>query len=238
MTAPLAGIRVVEAANWLAAPSAAAMMRDLGADVIKVEPPEGDAWRHNVLGLDVEHNYAFELDNRGKRSIALALDKPGGPELLRRLVATADIFITNLVQPRRERFGLTAEELRAADPGLIYVSFSGYGTSGAGRRPARLRLHGLLGPLRHLGADGRCLRSAGHAARRPGRPHDGAQPARRHAGRPAAEGADGRRADGGGHAPAHRHLDDRRGRVGGVGDEAAARALRLSPHAESDHQRL
>ena len=135
MTAPLAGIRVVEAANWLAAPSAAAMMRDLGADVIKVEPPEGDAWRHNVLGLEIKHNYPFELDNRGKRSIALALDKPGAPALLRRLVATADIFITNLVQPRRERFGLTAPELRAADPGLIYVSFSGYGTSGpdAGR---------------------------------------------------------------------------------------------------------
>jgi crotonobetainyl-CoA:carnitine CoA-transferase CaiB-like acyl-CoA transferase len=111
------------------------MMRYLGADVIKVEPPEGDAWRHNVLGQDVEHNYPFELDNRGKRSIALALDKPGAPALLRRLVATADIFITNLVQPRRERFGLTAPELRAADPGLIYVSFSGYGTSGpdAGR---------------------------------------------------------------------------------------------------------
>ena len=135
MTAPLAGIRVVEAANWLAAPSAAAMMRDLGADVIKVEPPEGDAWRHNVLGLDFEHNYPFELDNRGKRSIALALDKPGGAALLRRLVATADIFITNLMQPRRERYGLTVEELRAADPGLIYVSFSGYGTTGpdAGR---------------------------------------------------------------------------------------------------------
>ena len=135
MTAPLAGIRVVEAASWLAAPSAAAMLRDLGADVIKVEPPEGDAWRHNVPMLDVEHNYPFELDNRGKRSIVLALDKPGAPALLRRLVATADIFITNLVQPRRERFGLTVPELRAADPGLIYVSFSGYGSSGpdAGR---------------------------------------------------------------------------------------------------------
>ncbi|PZC50285.1 MAG: Crotonobetainyl-CoA:carnitine CoA-transferase CaiB [Chloroflexi bacterium] len=130
MAAPLAGIRVVEVANWLAAPSAAAMMRDLGADVIKVEPPDGDAYRGVLQGLELDHNYPFELDNRGKRSIALALDKPGASELVRRLAGTADIFITNLVQPRRQRFGLTDADLRAAFPGLIYVSFSGYGSEG------------------------------------------------------------------------------------------------------------
>ena len=130
MTAPLAGIRVVEVANWLAAPSAAALMRDLGADVIKVEPPEGDPFRGIRLGLELTHNYPFELDNRGKRSIVLALDMPGAPALLRRLVASADIFMTNLVQPRRERFGLTPADLQAVQPGLIYVSFTGYGTEG------------------------------------------------------------------------------------------------------------
>lgn len=135
MVAPLDGIRVVEVANWLAAPSAAAMMCDLGADVVKVEPPEGDAFRAMLQGLELDHNYPFELDNRGKRSIAVALDKPGGPEVVRRLVAGADIFITNLMQPRRERYGLTVDDLRAVEPELIYVSFSGYGSEGpdAGR---------------------------------------------------------------------------------------------------------
>ena len=130
MAAPLDGIRVVEVANWLAAPSAAALMRDMGADVIKVEPPEGDAFRRVILGLDLPHNYPFELDNRGKRSIVLALDKSGAPALLRRLVASADIFVTNLVQPRRVRFGLTPDDLRVDNPSLIYVSFTGYGTEG------------------------------------------------------------------------------------------------------------
>ena len=130
MAAPLAGIRVVEVANWLAAPSAAALMADLGADVIKVEPPTGDQWRWTTIQLDLGHNYLFELDNRGKRSLALALDQPGAPELLRRLVASADIFVTNLIQPRRERFGLTVEDLQAVKPSLIYVSFTGYGSEG------------------------------------------------------------------------------------------------------------
>ena len=71
MAAPLEGIRVLEVANWLAAPSAAALMRDLGAEVVKVEPPSGDVFRHFDLGAqfpkaDLRINYAFEFDNRGK----------------------------------------------------------------------------------------------------------------------------------------------------------------------------
>ncbi len=135
MVAPLSGIRVIEVANWLAAPSAAALMADLGADVIKVEPPGGDAFRHldmRSLGYDYDFatNFGFELDNRGKRSIVVALDRPGGPELVKRLAEDADVFLTNLVQHRRERYGLTVEDVRAANDRLIYVSFSGYGTDG------------------------------------------------------------------------------------------------------------
>ena len=94
MTSPLAGLRVVEAATWLAAPAAAALLADLGADVIKVEPPGGDPWRHfDLRSMGFEHefaiNYGFELDNRGKRSITVALEQPGGPELVRRLCAPA-----------------------------------------------------------------------------------------------------------------------------------------------------
>ena len=135
MPAPLDGIRVLEVANWLAVPAAAALMADLGADVIKVEPPDGDIFRALVLrslGYDYEFatNYAFELDNRGKRSMTVALDKPAGCGLVRRMSLDVDIFITNLVQERRVKYGLTYDDVHAANPGVVYVSFSGYGTRG------------------------------------------------------------------------------------------------------------
>src|SRR6266545_3731083 len=135
MTAPLQGIRVLEVANWLAAPSCAALMADMGADVIKIEPPGGDAFRHfNLRSVGYDYpfatNFAFELDNRGKRSVTAALTEPGGPELVRRLAASTDIFITNLVQRRREQYGLTVEDIQAANSRVIYVSFTGYGTEG------------------------------------------------------------------------------------------------------------
>jgi crotonobetainyl-CoA:carnitine CoA-transferase CaiB-like acyl-CoA transferase len=135
MAAPLEGIKVVEVANWLAAPSAAALMRDLGADVIKVEPPGGDVYRGldlRVIGYDHDFalNYGFELDNRGKRSVAIALDRPGGPELVHRLCERADLFLTNLTQPRRERYRLTEDAVCAVNPRIVYTSLTGYGTRG------------------------------------------------------------------------------------------------------------
>jgi crotonobetainyl-CoA:carnitine CoA-transferase CaiB-like acyl-CoA transferase len=135
MPAPLDGVRVLEIANWLAAPAATALMADLGAEVIKVEPPGGDIFRHFLLrsigyDFDFEPNYGFQLDNRGKRSVTVALDKPGGPELVRRLAQDVDIVVTNLVQERRVKYGLTFEDVHAANPRAIYVSFSGYGTRG------------------------------------------------------------------------------------------------------------
>jgi len=159
MTAPLDGIRVLEVANWVAAPAAGALLADLGADVVKVEPPGGDAYREFLLrSMGYTHefatNYAFQLDNRGKRSITVALDQPGGPALVRRLAARSDVFLTNLVQQRRLRYRLTWEDVRAASPSVIYASFSGYGTRGPDEnRPgfdyaafwARSGLMGLLG---------------------------------------------------------------------------------------------
>jgi crotonobetainyl-CoA:carnitine CoA-transferase CaiB-like acyl-CoA transferase len=135
MVAPLDGIRVLEIANWLAAPAATALMADLGAEVIKVEPPGGDIYRGFVLrslgyDYDFETNYAFQLDNRGKKSITVALDLPGGPELVQRLAKEVDIVITNLIQERRVKYRLTYDDIRAANPGVIFVSFSGYGTEG------------------------------------------------------------------------------------------------------------
>jgi crotonobetainyl-CoA:carnitine CoA-transferase CaiB-like acyl-CoA transferase len=159
MAGPLAGVRVLEVANWLAAPAAAALLADLGADVIKVEPPDGDVFRHfEMRSMGYQHefagNYCFELDNRGKRSVTVALDRPGGPELVCRMAAQSDILITNLVQARRQKYGLTYEDVRAVNPRLIYTSFSGYGTRGPDQsRPgfdyaafwARSGLMGLLG---------------------------------------------------------------------------------------------
>ncbi len=157
--APLAGIRVLEVANWLAAPAAGALMADLGADVVKVEPPEGDVfrgYRMTSMGYSTpfEHNYAFECDNRGKRSVTVALDRPGGPALVRKLAGQVDVFLTNLIQPRCVRYGLTWEDVRAVSPRIIYTAFSGYGRRGPDQsRPgfdyaafwARSGIMGLLG---------------------------------------------------------------------------------------------
>ncbi len=132
MAAPLDGVRVLEVANWLAAPAAAALMADLGADVVKVEPPEGDAFR-GVLqrnAPDAPLLPAFELDNRGKRSVAIDLERAGGPELVRRLAERADVFITNLTRQRVERYGLGFEAVRERNTLVVYVSFSGYGSRG------------------------------------------------------------------------------------------------------------
>ena len=133
MVAPLDGIRVLEVANWVAAPSGASLLADMGADVVKVEPPGGDALRGIVEQPPVESfpgNLTFELDNRGKRSLTVDMERPGGAELVRRLARDVDIFVTNLTQPRAERFGLTFESLREVSPRVVYSVFTGYGTSG------------------------------------------------------------------------------------------------------------
>jgi crotonobetainyl-CoA:carnitine CoA-transferase CaiB-like acyl-CoA transferase len=159
MVAPLEGVRVLEVANWLAAPAAAALMADLGAEVIKVEPPGGDIYRGFLLqslGYSYEFatNYAFQFDNRGKRSVTVALEKPGGPELVRRMAASVDVFITNLLPERCAKFGLGYDDVRRVNPRVVYTHITGYGSHGpdAGRPGfdyaafwARSGLMGLLG---------------------------------------------------------------------------------------------
>jgi len=153
MTAPLDGVRVLEVANWLAAPAGCALLADFGADVIKVEPPVGDPYR-GYAGIETSFNYFFELDNRGKRGITLDLDKPGAREVLDRLLPDTDVFVTNLLPRRRERYGLTYEELTRNRTDLIFVSVTGYGSEGPDRdRPgydqtaywARSGIMGMLG---------------------------------------------------------------------------------------------
>jgi len=137
MPGPLTGVRVVEVATWIAVPACGALMADMGASVIKVEPQTGDVWRgtRDVRGAAAgwQGNPAFEPDNRGKRSIAVNLDNPDANAAVRRLVRQADVFITNLVRGRRERYGLSYEALSAEDPRLVYLAFSGYGEEGPER---------------------------------------------------------------------------------------------------------
>jgi len=133
VVAPLSGITVIEAANYVAAPSAGALLADLGATVIKIEPPGGEVMRGVIPTggqTDFPFNFLFELENRGKKSVTIALDSPGGPELLLRLVETADIFLTNLMAPRLEKYGLTPEACLARNPRLVFVAVTGYGLDG------------------------------------------------------------------------------------------------------------
>jgi crotonobetainyl-CoA:carnitine CoA-transferase CaiB-like acyl-CoA transferase len=128
-------ITVIEVDNWMAAPSAAAVLADLGADVIKVEPLGGDPMRgmgrpaklpEEIKGYD----YQFDVDNRGKRSVAIALDTDAGADLVRRLVAGADVFLCNLLTRRQARFGLDPDSLFAVNPKLVHATLTGYGTDG------------------------------------------------------------------------------------------------------------
>ncbi len=132
---PLDGLRVLDVSSFIAAPAAAVVLGDYGADVIKVEPPgEGDPHRSNINLTSFpksEVNYPWHLDARNKRSIALDLKHPQGRSALDRLIDTADILITNYPFPVRARLRLSYEEVSARNPRLIYASFSGYGEEGA-----------------------------------------------------------------------------------------------------------
>ncbi len=128
----LKGLRVVELASYIAAPGAAGILADWGAEVIKIEAPAGDPMRNFFDGLSgPEHgNPVFELDNRGKRGVVLDISSPEGREAAIRLVATADIFLTNVRPGSLKRAGLDFDTLHADHPALIYCSLTGYGLQG------------------------------------------------------------------------------------------------------------
>ncbi|MBV1876967.1 MAG: CoA transferase [Pseudomonadales bacterium] len=131
----LKGVKVIEMATYVAAPSAGGIMRDWGAEVIKVESPKGDPWRvfpTPTRGEDLG-NPLFDLDNRGKRAIALDTSRPEGLAALKRMIRDADVFITNTRPGALERAGLDYESLKQENPRLIYSSVSGYGIKGEER---------------------------------------------------------------------------------------------------------
>jgi crotonobetainyl-CoA:carnitine CoA-transferase CaiB-like acyl-CoA transferase len=132
----LSGLRVVELGVWVAAPSAAALLADWGAEVIKVESPMGDPMRNvfGSLGIGSDlPNPAFALDNRGKRSVVLDLREPDDRGRLEELLATADVFISNLRPDALDKLDIEAEATVARHPRLVYCSISGYGLQGEDR---------------------------------------------------------------------------------------------------------
>jgi crotonobetainyl-CoA:carnitine CoA-transferase CaiB-like acyl-CoA transferase len=128
---PLVGLKVVEMAHIMAGPVCGLMLADMGAQVIKVEKiPGGDDSRRMVPPAVGEESAAFMMMNRNKQGIALNLKKAGGKEVLRRLLAEADVFIENFRRGTLERLGFDYETLRQANPGLIYCELSGFGRTG------------------------------------------------------------------------------------------------------------
>ncbi len=139
MSGPLAGYRVIELGVWVAGPAAGGLMADWGADVIKVEPPAGDPQRRifGALGVADQHGVPpFEIDNRGKRSVVLDLQLPEARDQMERLLATADVFITNVRPEALERLGLGHQAVLARHPRLVYGSLTGYGLDGPERNRA------------------------------------------------------------------------------------------------------
>lgn len=126
------GLRVIDCASWVAAPAAATMLSDFGADVIKIEPPgAGDPWRAipPIPGKTIDSYW--QLTARNKRSLALDLKRPEGLAVLYRLLATADVFVTNFPLPVRERLKIAPTQVLPLNPRLIYASFTAYGEVGA-----------------------------------------------------------------------------------------------------------
>jgi len=125
----LGGLRVLDFSIMVAGPYCARLMADMGAEVLKIEPPEGDDMRQRAPLRDGESAYFGQL-NAGKKSLALDLKRPEAIALVRRLVAKADVLIENFRPGVMARLGLGEEAMRALNPRLVYGSISGYGQSG------------------------------------------------------------------------------------------------------------
>jgi crotonobetainyl-CoA:carnitine CoA-transferase CaiB-like acyl-CoA transferase len=143
MPGALEGIKVIELAIWAAAPGGGGIIADWGAEVIKVEDPNGGDPFRGFLSTGVgattasSINGSFDSDNRNKKSIAVDIRTPAGREIVYRLVETSDVFLTNFRPAALERYGLTYPLLKARNPRLVYVGLTGYGNVGPEKdRPA------------------------------------------------------------------------------------------------------
>ena len=196
----------------MAGPFCAMMLADLGADVIKIEPPAGDSTRQMPGGVDGD-TPSFNAVNRGKRSVRLNLKTPEGRAVFERLSRSADILVENYRPGVMNALGLGYEHLSAANPRLIYASISGYGQTGPDRHKGGFDLiaQGVSGIMSITGEPGGAAgegRRAAHRSRRRAvrarrhsrgareSPSDGSRPARRHVARRRRRGAVGVGGDG------------------------------------------
>ncbi|MDE3121729.1 MAG: CoA transferase [Paracoccaceae bacterium] len=158
MASPLSGVKVVELARILAGPWAGQTLADLGAEVIKVEAPEGDdtrRWGPPFIEREGDRSAAyFHAANRGKKSVTADFTTPEGQALVRRLVADADVVIENFKLGGLKKYGLDYESLAAINPGLIYCSITGFGQTGpyASRAGYDFIIQGMAGLMSVTGA--------------------------------------------------------------------------------------
>lgn len=133
MSAILEGIKVIEVASMAAGPNATVILADLGAEVIKIEPLGGDPWRYGHLTPGLPPSdipWTTYIQNRTKKSVALNLKAPEAQEVLYRLVASADVFLTNSPRPVQEALNHTYEDIKAVNPSIVYASINGFGLQG------------------------------------------------------------------------------------------------------------
>ncbi len=127
------GLKVVDLASFIAGPSAAVILSDFGAEVIKVEPPSGDLWRHGHQippQPQAKDAYPWHLANRNKRGMTLDLKSPSAQQVLEKLVQWADVLIVNTPHPARKRLKLEYEDVVQWNPRLIYADVTGFGEKG------------------------------------------------------------------------------------------------------------
>ena len=155
------GLKVVDLASFIAGPSAAVILSDFGADVIKVEPPAGDFWRraHKIPPQPQANDaYPWHLANRNKRGMALDLKSPSAPQVLERLVKWTDVLIVNTPHPARKRLNLEYDDVVRWNPRLIYADLTGFGEKGPDANLPGFDItsywarSGLLSMTRDLGA--------------------------------------------------------------------------------------
>src|SRR6202000_2805184 len=155
------GLKVVDRGSFIAGPSAAVILSDFGADVIKVEPPSGDLWRHGHQippQPQSKDPYPFHLANRNKRGLTLDLKSPDAQQIVERLVKWADVLIVNTPHPARKKLKLEYEDVGGWNPRLIYADLPGFGEKGPDADPPGFDItsywarSGLLSMTRDAGA--------------------------------------------------------------------------------------
>ncbi len=135
MQKPLSGVKVLDLSTFVAAPVCSRLLADMGADVIKVERPDGDTWRktgisYQPMQFSDQENPVFDIYNSGKKHIALNLKDPAGMEVFRKLLKQADVFVTNTRLGALKRLGIAYEDIKDEYPALIYGIVLGYGEKG------------------------------------------------------------------------------------------------------------